>query len=161
MRIKLLQLATLAIYITAVEINFDVLNIYLLLSLFMLDSIFGVIRAYRFGKKIKLSALVWGYTIKLIILCVPFVLAILVVMAKQWGSDQIIDKSILVYGLSEVISIIGNAYSIKTKKDLPKFDLIGLLLKSLRGRLISLGQITLKKIENSKDCGYKDREEDF
>lgn len=114
----------------------------ILIGLMCIDSIVGIIKSLRLGKKFSFGTLLWGYTLKLCFLIIPLVVSLL---GKSLGYDFAIAVNITISILSvaEVYSIIGNIYSAKTRVEIERIDAISLLLKSLRTLLekILLGLI--------------------
>lgn len=114
----------------------------LLFSLLLLiDYVTGVTKSYKLGYAITSVRMKYGILSKLSLLLIPIVLAI---GAKAVGSDF---KSVLIIGLnililSEVYSIIGNIYSIRTHKELPEYDVVAMLGNKIRNMLLKLGDDT-------------------
>ena len=77
----------------------------------------------------------YGIISKFSLLLIPLVLAI---AAKAVSADfsyvLIVGINILV--LSEVYSIVGNIYSVRTKEELPEYDAVAMIGKKIRAMLI-------------------------
>lgn len=108
---------------------------FLFSMLLIIDYMTGVAKAYRLGHCITSNKMKYGVLSKLSLLLIPVVLAI---GAKAVGADF---KTVLMVGinilvLSEIYSIIGNIYSIRTKDELPEYDVVAMLGKRIRNVLI-------------------------
>jgi len=103
--------------------------------LLIIDYVTGIAKAHRLNQPITSNRMKYGILSKLSLLLIPIVLAI---GAKAVGADF---KTVLLVGinilvLSEVYSIIGNIYSIRTKDELPEYDVVAMLGKRVRAFLI-------------------------
>ncbi|WP_372937555.1 phage holin family protein [Seonamhaeicola sp.] len=130
-------------------------NMIEVLSILMaIDSVLGGIKSVRLGGKWNFSVLLWGIVLKISLLFLPVTLAL---MAKALGYEfEILVK--LVLGLmivSEGYSIVTNYYSAKNKIKLDKFDVISLMLQSIRNRLKKIAMTAVKEIEGQNDCEIK------
>jgi len=99
--------------------------------LILIDFVTGVYKAKTIGEHISSHRAKYGIISKLSLVFVPLVLAL---GAKALGQDS---KNLLFVGLnllviSEVYSIIGNIYTIRTTKELPEWDVIALIGKRIR-----------------------------
>jgi hypothetical protein len=95
------------------------------------DFITGIYKAKVLGESITSNKAKYGIISKFSLMIIPLTLAIGV---KAIGMDG---KPLFVYGLnllilSEVYSVIGNIYTIRTKQELPEWDVISLLGKKIR-----------------------------
>ena len=99
----------------------------------------------------------WGISEKLLIAMIPFILAVLAITLKYDGKF-LVDACIRIMAVSMGYAVIGNIYAILAKKDVEKLDGISLLLQAVKGFLHAWIVSTIKKIEKSKDCDFKDRE---
>ena len=99
----------------------------------------------------------WGISEKLLIAMIPFVVGALAI-TMSYDGKFLVDSCIKIMVVSETYSVLGNMYAIRNKKDVKRLDAISLLLQSIRGSLHLWLQSTLKKIEKSKDCDFKDRD---
>lgn len=103
--------------------------------LLIIDYMTGVAKAYRLNQHITSNRMKYGILSKLSLLLIPIVLAI---GAKAVGADF---KTVLLVGInilviSEVYSIIGNIYSIRTKDELPEYDVVAMIGKQIRTVLL-------------------------
>ena len=110
-------------------------SFFLFSVLLLIDYITGVAKAYRLNQCITSNRMKYGILSKLSLLLIPIVLAI---GAKAVGADF---KTVLLVGinilvLSEVYSIIGNIYSIRTKDELPEYDVVAMIGKRIRSVLL-------------------------
>jgi hypothetical protein len=99
----------------------------------------------------------WGISEKLLIAMIPFIVAVLAITLKYDGKF-LVDMCIKIMVVSEGYSVFGNMYAIRNKKDVKRLDAISLLIQGLRTGLHTWLMSTIKKIEKSKDCDFKDRE---
>jgi hypothetical protein len=99
----------------------------------------------------------WGISEKLLMAIIPFIVAVLAITLSYDGKF-LADISIKIMAVSEAYSVFGNMWAIRNKKDIKRLDAISILLQSMRGSLHLWLQSTLKKIEKSKDCDFKDRD---
>ncbi len=110
-------------------------SFFLFAMLLLIDYITGVAKALRLNQCITSNRMKYGILSKLSLLLIPLVLAI---GAKAVGADfqtvLLVGVNILV--LSEVYSIIGNIYSIRTKDELPEYDVVAMFGKRIRAVLI-------------------------
>lgn len=136
----------------------------ILCSLMFVDGFLGGIKSHRLNKvdevthsKWEWKKFWWGLALKIMIACVPFLLATLAITFNYDGK-WFIESCLKIMVVSEVYSILGNIYAIKNRKDVKKIDAISILLHTIREALYSYIMSALKKIEKSKDCEFKDRE---
>ncbi|MBE0498582.1 MAG: phage holin family protein [Campylobacterales bacterium] len=107
--------------------------------LILIDYITGVAKAKVLGHSITSNKMKYGIISKLSLLFIPLVLAI---GAKAVSADfaTILFVGINILVISEVYSIIGNIYSIRTKEELPEYDVIAILGRRIRKILIKYGE---------------------
>lgn len=115
--------------LTYAGINEEVFFIFTVLV--VIDFITGVSKAYAVGQSITSNKAKYGVVSKFSLLFIPIVMAL---GAKAVGQDGTV---LFVWGmnlliLSEVYSIIGNIYTIRSKSELPEWDVISLLGKKIR-----------------------------
>lgn len=125
---------------------------FLMLSLLLvIDYATGLIKARRLQVSITSNKMKYGLISKLSLLLIPLVLAI---GAKAIGADftLVLLSGINILVLSEVYSIIGNVYSIRTKLELPEYDAVSMLGKRIRDILIrkSEGEKSDRKSEGEE-----------
>lgn len=127
-------------------LQIDQESVGILVALMCLDTVFGAIKAVRLGKKFSFKELLIGFILKLSILIIPLVVALL---GKQVGYDLtiVVDIVMTILSISEAISIFGNIYSARTRKEIKKIDFISMLLISLRNSLKSIGEVLFEKLE--------------
>lgn len=118
----------------------------ILVTLICIDTVFGAIKAVRLGKKFSFKVLLVGFILKLAILIIPLVVALL---GKQVGYDyNIVIKIVMgILSASEAISILGNFYSARTRREVKKIDFISMLLISLRNSIKNIGLLFIQKLE--------------
>jgi len=113
---------------------------FLLFSILLfIDYITGIAKAYRIGQTITSNRMKYGMLSKLSLLIIPLVLAI---GAKAVGADftTVLMVGINILVLSEVYSIIGNIYSIRTKDELPEYDVVAMIGKRIRNVLLKYNE---------------------
>jgi len=100
-----------------------------------IDYVTGVLKARAIGQSITSNRMKYGIISKLSLIIVPIVLAI---GAKAIGADasSVLSIGINILVLSEVYSIIGNIYSIRTRLELPEYDVVSAIGKRIRAILI-------------------------
>ncbi|TNE75016.1 hypothetical protein EP331_00170 [bacterium] len=136
----------------------------ILCSLMFLDSFLGGIKSHRLHtslpdtySKWEWQKFWWGLCVKIMVACLPFLLAILAI-TFDYDGKWFIDACIKIMIVSEVYSVLGNIYAIKNRKDVKKIDAISVILHTTREALYSWLMTSLKRIEKSKDCNFKDRD---
>jgi hypothetical protein len=134
------------------DIPIEIFNI--LITFILLDTFFGVLKAWRMDEVVKFKILLWGFCLKISILLLPLIIAL---MAKGMQMDMVmlVEVTIKILILSEFYSCIGNIYTIKNKKELAKIDIISMLLISFRKMTKNYLQKALVKIEQTGDCEKK------
>lgn len=113
-------------------------NVFLLFGmLLMIDYITGVWKAGRLGHTITSNKMKYGVISKMSLILIPLTLAI---CAKIIGADfkYVLDTGMMILVLSEFYSIIGNIYSIRTKDELPEYDVVAALGKKIRNILLRM-----------------------
>lgn len=111
---------------------------YTILAVFMvLDTILGVIKAAVLsheGEKVVSYRLKSGILSKISVMLVPLLLAW---TGRGIGLDlvAVAQATLALLILSEFYSILGNIYSIYTRKKVDEFDAIGWILRILRDRI--------------------------
>lgn len=105
--------------------------------LMLIDLAFGVASAKATKTAISSHRMRVGMQSKATIFTIPLVMAL---AAKGLGADfyYLVNWIVYVFILSEVYSIIGNAYTIKTGKQAPEWDAISFLLARLRAVIENL-----------------------
>lgn len=133
------NLCTLHLSFMMTYLNINGESFMLFSILLFIDYITGILKAKALGKSITSNRMKYGVISKLSLLIIPVVLAI---GAKAIGTDF---KTILLVGinilvLSEVYSIIGNLYSIRTHDELPEYDVVAMLGKKVRNILLKYSE---------------------
>jgi len=106
--------------------------------LLFIDYFTGVWKAKTLGHCITSNKMKYGVVSKFSLMLIPFVFAIAAkAIDADAGNVLFVGMNILV--LSEVYSIIGNIYSIRTKLELPEWDAVAALGHKIRKTLIKLG----------------------
>lgn len=103
--------------------------------LLIIDYLTGVMKAKVLGITITSNKMKYGIISKLSLLLIPITIAI---GAKAVGADShhILLAGMYILIFSEVYSIIGNIYSIRTKEELPEYDAVSVIGKKIRTFLI-------------------------
>ncbi len=103
-------------------------------TLLIIDFVTGVAKAHTIGERVTSNKAKYGITSKLSLVLIPLVVA---VSAKAIGEDAttLFKWSINLLVISEAYSIIGNIFTIRTKKELPEWDVISLIGKKIRNIL--------------------------
>jgi len=102
-------------------------------ALLVTDYILGIGKAISLKESVTSNKAKYGILSKMSLLVIPIVLA---ASAKAVGQDA---SNFFFWGMnllifSEAYSIIGNIYAIRTKKELPEWDVIALMGKKIRER---------------------------
>ena len=103
--------------------------------LLIIDYLTGLTKAKTLQVSITSNKMKYGLISKLSLLIIPIILAI---GAKATGADYhyVLLSGMYILILSEVYSIIGNVYSIRTREELPEYDAVAMLGKQIRNILI-------------------------
>lgn len=103
--------------------------------LLLIDYITGVWKAGALGHSITSNKMKYGIMSKLSLLLMPLVLAMgAKAVEADFSSVLLVGMNILV--LSEVYSIIGNIYSLRTKEELPEYDAVVIIGKKIKAILL-------------------------
>lgn len=104
-------------------------------TLLIIDYVTGLMKAKVLCISITSNKMKYGVISKLSLLLIPITIAI---GAKAVGADShhILLAGMYILIFSEVYSIIGNIYSIRTKDELPEYDAVGAIGKKIRSYLI-------------------------
>ena len=110
-----------------------------LIILMGIDIITGIIKSGKVKgwTSIKSTILAAGLLSKLILLLIPLIVAY---TGKGIGLDMVflVKGTITVLILSEAYSSLGNIQAVRTGKEVPEFDAIAILIKSIRKTLLKL-----------------------
>ena len=103
--------------------------------LLIIDYLTGIMKAKVLCIAITSNKMKYGVISKLSLLLIPITIAI---GAKAVGADShhILLAGMYILIFSEVYSIIGNIYSIRTKEELPEYDAVSVIGKKIRTFLI-------------------------
>lgn len=103
--------------------------------LLIIDYLTGLAKAKTLGHSITSNKMKYGLISKLSLILIPIVVAM---GTKATGADShyIMLSGMWILVFSEVYSIIGNIYAVRTKEELPEYDAVGLLGKQIRTILI-------------------------
>lgn len=126
-------IVSLSIMFTYLGINGEAIMI--LAILLMIDYVTGVMKARALGESITSNKMKYGAMAKMSVLLIPIVLAM---GAKTLGTDfnSILFSGINILVFSEIYSIIGNVYSLRTHKELPEYDAVALIGQKVKRYLI-------------------------
>lgn len=152
------------------EINTGVFTI--LVVFMVLDSITGIGKILRIDVKLfSFMKLLWGLVSKFGLLIVPLLVALLfkgigqpvavegVEGGESMGMGFTVDLIMRILIVSEFISLLGNIYTIKTKKIVKEIDIFSMLFKFLRCKALKiLGGYMGKELLDS-DCQKAKEEE--
>lgn len=116
-------------------------SVVILMALIIFDIITGLLKSYLLqgGSSIKSSILERGLIAKALIICIPLNLAL---VGKGVGFDisSIAQGTIDVLILSELYSILGNYYAIRTGEERVEFDAVAYIVAQLKKLLKSFIQ---------------------
>ena len=127
----------IASVLSYLSINSEVFFLFSLLLL--IDYITGVLKARCLEQAITSNKMKYGIISKMSLIFVPIVLAI---GAKALDTDfsEVLLVGINILVISEVYSVIGNIYSMRTKLELPEYDAIAIIGKKIRNFLIRMSE---------------------
>jgi phage-related holin len=135
-----------AIYAVFVYLGIKTGTVKVLMVLMMLDSLLGIVKALRLGKKFSFKVLGWGMVSKLTILIIPMIIA-LMGQALSFDFSYFVIAVMNIIVVSEGISCVTNILSIRGKREIENTDYITLLLHSIRKALTGIVNRMLSKIE--------------
>ena len=131
-------------------------HVFKILMYFMiLDTITGVIKAFKIDKKeFSFNVLVWGLVSKLGILVIPLLVALLLKgIGKDMGGEFGVSLIMKILIVSEFISSISNLYTVKTGVAVKDIDIFTYLFKFLRCKALNLLKIYTKiEIKDDENC---------
>ncbi|BCD61760.1 hypothetical protein NrS5_56 [Nitratiruptor phage NrS-5] len=109
----------------------------LFVALLVVDYITGLAKARRLNISITSQRMKYGIVSKFVLLLIPIAVAI---AAKIVGVDydKILYIGINILALSELYSILGNIYSIRTRQELPEYDAVAAIGHRVRKFLLKL-----------------------
>lgn len=109
-----------------------------LFFLVMLDFVTGIMKAVATDAPVSSARMKKGALTKIAVLLVPIIIA---VTARGVGENfnNVIEVSLWMLVIAEGYSNISNVHAIKTKKELPEWDVIAILGKKFREYLDKFG----------------------
>ena len=124
-------MSTLSALLTYTGIDTEVFGIFS--AMIVVDFVTGIGKARQLGQSITSNKAKYGVLSKFSLVLLPIVMA---AGAKAIGQDA---GTLFVWGMnllivSEVYSVIGNIYALRTGIELPEWDVISLLGKRIRER---------------------------
>jgi len=125
----------LAGWLTWAGLDVEVFSVFAVLLIF--DYVTGVGKAKRLGHAITSNKMKYGVVSKLSLLIIPLTLG-LAAKGMKMEAENVLYVGMNILILSEVYSIIGNTYSIRTKEELPEYDVLASFGKKIRNRLIKM-----------------------
>lgn len=147
------QIKTL-IYGMFIFLNIDIDLTKILVYLMIIDTVLGALKAIRLRDKdddFSVASLFWGICSKCLYLIVPFTLALI---SKGLGYANFVilaDIAIKLLIVAEGISIMGNAYTIKTKKKIKNVDFVSMLILTVRKLLIGVFEKLNDNLKNNQN----------
>ena len=103
--------------------------------LLFIDYFTGLLKANSINQTISSNKMKYGIVSKLSLLVIPIMIGV-ASRAIDTDLSMIEYSSINIMVLSEMYSIIGNIYSIRTKEELPEWEVISIIGKNIRNFLI-------------------------
>ncbi len=105
--------------------------------LLIIDYLTGLAKAKTLGHSITSNKMKYGLISKLSLILIPIVVAM---GTKATGTDShyIMLSGMWILVFSEIYSIIGNIYAVRTKEELPEWDAVAMIGKKIRTFLIKL-----------------------
>ena len=112
-------------------LEIDTKKLSILVVLMCIDMLTGTLKAYRTKENITSRRWIAGFLSKLIVLLVPFTIAL---MAKGVDFDVkwFIGFSLSIMVIAEAYSILGNIYTFKTGEAVAEIDAVSAIIKVLR-----------------------------
>lgn len=151
MREKLFEFLKVVVYPVFIYLNIDMEVVKVLCVLMVVDGFFGGIKAQIIYSSFEFKTFFWGFLIKILMLSIP---ALFALVGIGLGRDFTIfvDIAFKIMILSEFYSILGNLYSIKTRKEVDRVDVVTMMLKAVRDFIYGMIQNSIKKIQEAGDC---------
>ena len=138
------------IYCTFVFLDIDVDVVRILGILMTIDTVLGVIKTIRLGKKFSFKKLIWGMITKVSVLIVPMILA-LTAKALSFDFTWFVTAVLNILVVAEAFSSITNIMSIRQNKELENTDFITALLQKIRSGLSRIISTLFNTIEQGKE----------
>jgi phage-related holin len=121
------------------SIGIDINAMYYLSILLVIDYMTGLMKASRVGESITSHKMKYGVVSKLSIVIIPISFAITArALGLEFGAFLKIAFNLII--LSELYSIVGNIYSIRTKEQLPEMEVISIIASKIRDFLTRGGK---------------------
>lgn len=118
-------------------LGLNVETFFLFSVLLLVDFITGIGKAKTLGHDITSDKMKYGIISKMSLIIIPLVLGI-AAKAMQMPSENVLFIGMNILILSEVYSVIGNIYSMRTKEEMPEYDALTLLGRRIRSMLIKM-----------------------
>ena len=126
-------ISAVAWILTYANINKEVFSIFITLT--VIDSLTGALKAWVLADPVTSVKLRYGVASKFSLVLLPIVIG-LGARALGHDADALFTWGMNLLILSEVYSIVGNTYTIRTKKYLPEWDVIALFGTKIRESMI-------------------------
>lgn len=133
-----------------IYLNIQIELMTILAGLMALDTISGVLKSFRLGRKFSFKILSWGFVSKFLILLIPLIVAL---MGKPIHKDftWVVDVALRILIINEGLSILANIVSVYTQKNIQNVDLITKLHLWTRCLFLGIAQKTLDNINIEED----------
>lgn len=131
----------LAVYL---HINEEVFTI--LIICMVIDTLTGILKSIKIRDDFKMKRMLWGIVIKFFYILIPLLVAL---AGKVLGKDYELAPTLVlrIMAVSELYSIFGNIYTLKTGKIVKDVDIISLVLNTMRSLTLKYVFITLGGLE--------------
>ena len=116
-------------FLVLININYD-FAIFLCVAMFI-DMGFGITASLVLGIKFKKKTFLLGFLVKMLILIIPFTVAVLA-MALNFNFILLADFAVRLLLANECLSILANFLSIKNKKRVENVDIISIFINWIR-----------------------------
>ena len=131
-------------FFAIINLNYD-LAIFLFMAM-LIDMLFGTLRAIVLKEKVSPKLFMFGFVTKLILLIVPFTVAVLGI-ALHMNFEWTADLAVRILLANECLSILANSLSIKNRKKVENIDLVTIFIQWIRKTSLS----TFEKFLNQKN----------
>jgi len=111
-------------------------EVFLILTiLLIIDFVSGIWKAHTLEQSVTSNKMKYGIISKLSLLLIPVIVGLGI---KAIGADAhpLLLGSMNMLILSEIYSVIGNIYCVRTGQELPEFDVLSSIAKSIRNRMM-------------------------
>jgi toxin secretion/phage lysis holin len=134
-------LNTILVFLASIltYLGLDVETFTILGYLLFIDYVTGILKARTLSHCISSNKMKYGVVSKFSLVLIPLVIA-LGAKALQANSDEFLYIGMNILILSEVYSIVGNIYTIRSKEELPEWDAVAALGHRIRTMLIRLSE---------------------